>query len=101
MKWGIYKGHLEKLLPFRDILNWKRIENKTSIFTKDETIKLMSQVEYPLKVCSISVDNISEEVMKNLCAMGSTIEILKLSFNRLDQQAGSNMFLFSGLFEFV
>ena len=84
IKWFIQLDNLRKLLPYRDVLNWKNIELLTFFRFKkclDESILgQMSQVIYPLKSLSIFVDDFTDEGLKSLCSMGSTLESLELYY---------------------
>lgn len=77
---------MEKLLTFRDVLSWKDIDvvlyydHCRDNMLDGDVLNVMSQIEYPIKNLSIYVDNISDERLSALCAMGSTIECLDLKY---------------------
>ena len=79
LRWSVNKECLEKLLGYRDVLSWKNIDVSLLILSGN-VLKVMNQVMFPIKTLSICLDNITKEGMKNLCNMGSTIEILDLTY---------------------
>lgn len=83
-RWYIQLDNLRDMLPYRDILNWKNIDLlpfTKHITTLDESIlDQMSRVVYPLDSFSIYVVILTNEGIRNLCAMGSTIKSLELCY---------------------
>ena len=84
MKWFIHLDNLRTTLPYREHLNWKKINLFT--FSRHRTIldenifHEMSKVTYPIKSFSVYVENLTDAGLKNLCAMGSALECLHLQY---------------------
>ena len=75
---------MKHMLPYRDLLDWKTID---LLFAKqtvwyENIFGLMNQVTYPLKVLSINVNELTKDEIRDLYAMASTIESLKLEYTK-------------------
>ena len=84
MKWFIHLDNLRTTLPYREHLNWKKIDlftfSRYRTILDESILHDMSKVNYPIKSFSIYVDNLTDAGLKNLCAMGSAIERLHLQY---------------------
>ena len=73
----------------RDILRWKNIDlllypkHSEYNFVPGQALEQMANLTHPIKTLSISMRFMVEKDMKNLCAIGSTIERLDLVYGAL------------------
>ena len=59
-----------------------------------EIFGLMNKVTYPLKCLSVCVSELTEEGMRDLCAMGPTIESLELEYIERLESFKENIYSF-------
>ena len=86
LQWFIHVARLKDFLPFRNILRWKNVDLRllprysTDVFLRDDALEKLNKVSYPIKNLSIFLVELTDKVLVNLRALGSTIESLDIMY---------------------